>query len=114
MFAILLLGAAYALCGNVGKRETEAHAEADAELKGYLSRGFEGFGEHGRSRRSPIKPGVGFNRACAVNRRCEFFRKGCDYECFILGVEEWDKWCHCECQCKDGSIIYLPVTRVKA
>ena len=62
-FAILLLGAAYALCGKYGKRETEARSEADPEL-GYLSRGYEGFGGIVRSRRSPIKPGVGWRRAC--------------------------------------------------
>merc|ERR1719446_840182 len=106
MFAVLLLGAAYALCGNVRKRETEAHAEAGAELLEDLSRGFEGFGGHGRSRRSPY---VGARMACADSPDCKRLYPGCDYKCFILGVEEWKKWCHCDCQCKDGSIIHLPV-----
>ena len=70
-FAILILGAAYVLCGKYGKRETEAHVEADAEL-GYLSNGYEDFGGYGRSRRSPIKPGVGWQRACTGIRKLIF------------------------------------------
>ena len=51
--AILLLGAACVLCGNYGRRETEARAKAEDKL-GHVSRVYEGYGGYERSRRSPL------------------------------------------------------------
>merc|ERR1711862_207256 len=83
VLAILLLGAAFVLCGNFGRRETEARAKAEDKL-GHVSRVYEGYGGYERSRRSPL---VGAPIGCTYEGKPT---KNCPIECFVI-----DKQCQC-------------------